>query len=240
MFIPAYFFATDKLTDISYAVSFVLVALYGLIVGGAALPSIVLSTMIFLWALRLGTYLLIRIHKMGRDKRFDGMRESFSRFFKFWFFQGLTVWVVLVPTLLFMFSEVPASLDGAMLIGIIIWLVGLLVEVVADYQKFAFIQNPQNKGKWIASGLWKYSRHPNYFGEILVWVGVYIFTLSILSGVSAFLALVGPLYIASILLFFSGVPLLEKGADKHWGNDPQYQAYKKRTSLIIPLPNKQL
>jgi len=238
MFIPAYFLKTDKLTDISYAVSFFLVALYGLLVGGVTTVSVILFVMVALWAIRLGSYLLIRINKIGKDKRFDGMRESFFRFGRFWFFQGLTVWVVLLSSLLFFFGENDESAPLCLVVGVVVFLAGLLIEGFADYQKYTFINTPENKGKWIDTGLWKYSRHPNYFGEMLVWIGVYIFTLSSLTGWFVVIGLASPLYIIAILMFFSGVPMLEKGADKRWGADPQYQEYKRKTSLLVLLPRK--
>lgn len=237
MFIPAYLFKTDKLTDISYAATFVLVSLYGLAVGGITGPKLVLFTLISLWALRLGSYLLIRIRKMGKDSRFDDMRDKFWSFAKFWLLQGVTVWAVLVPSILSLNNEIVHT-PTYMYIGVAVWLFGLVVEAIADLQKYKFINNPTNKGRWIESGLWKYSRHPNYFGEILVWVGVYLFTLSSLVGWNALIGLVGPLYIAILIIFVSGIPLLEKSADKRWGDNPEYREYKKRTSQLIPLPHK--
>ncbi len=233
MFIPAYIWKTDKLTDISYAVTFTLLGIMGLLIGGITIPSTILVTAILLWSIRLGAYLLIRIHKMGRDNRFDEMRKSFWRFGRFWVLQGLTVWVVLLPSMLFL-AKSPAKLPWYAYVGLIIWACGLLIEAVADMQKFKFINNPENKGKWIESGIWKYSRHPNYFGEIMLWFGLYVFVFGNLSTVEAFVGLIGPLYIALLIIFVSGVPLLKKGAEKKWGDNPQYRKYKQRTSMIIP------
>jgi steroid 5-alpha reductase family enzyme len=237
MFIPAYFLRTDKLTDISYAVTFVVVAVYGMLVGGYTLPSLLIVLMVFVWAARLGGYLLIRIKKIKRDKRFDGMRESFWRFSRFWLLQGLTVWVVLLPSLLF-FQNAPETLPAAAYLGIVIWLAGLMIEGIADQQKYAFINDPTNKGKWIDTGLWKYSQHPNYFGEIMLWIGVYTYAVFALSLTQSLIALLGPAYIIVLLLFVSGIPLLDKAAKKRWGENEQYQVYRKRTSKLIPLPNK--
>jgi len=113
-----------------------------------------------------------------------------------------------------------------------------LLESVADLQKFQFMQNKKNKDKWIGSGLWKYSRHPNYFGEILVWFGIYVFVVSGLEGIAQLLSVISPIFIMFLLLFVSGVPLLEKSADARWGRDKKYQQYKNSTSVIIPLPPK--
>jgi steroid 5-alpha reductase family enzyme len=237
MFIPAYFLKTDKLTDISYAVTFVVVAVYGMLVGGYTLPSLLIVLMVFAWAGRLGGYLLIRIKKIKRDKRFDGMRESFWRFSRFWLLQGLTVWVVLLPSLLF-FQKSPEVLPAVAYLGIVVWLVGLMIEGIADQQKYAFINDSANKGKWIDTGLWKYSQHPNYFGEITLWIGVYIYAIFGLNLAESLVALLGPLYLIVLLIFVSGIPLLDKAAKKRWGDNDEYQEYRKRTSKLIPLPNK--
>ncbi len=237
MFIPAYFFRTDKLTDISYALTFVLVVWWAAITTGLTVPTFIVAAMVTLWAARLGAYLLIRIQKMGKDARFDKMRENFIKFAGFWLLQGFTVWVVLLPSTLFIFNQ-NTTVPAWAFIGVVIWLIGLLVETFADIQLFKFIMNPLNKGKWIDEGLWHYSRHPNYFGEISLWAGVYLFAIYGLVGTQIFFGLVGPLYITGLIGFVSGIPILEKSADKRWGKNPAYRAYKARTSILIPLPSK--
>jgi len=237
MFMPAFFLKTDKLTDISYALTFAAVAIFGLVSAGLTFPSLVLALMVLVWSARLGSYLLVRIGKIGKDKRFDGMRESFWRFGRFWLLQGLTVWVVMIPSILFFQNKV-SEISTIAYLGVLIWFVGLVIEGVADQQKYRFINDPANKGKWIDSGLWKYSRHPNYFGEILLWFGVYFFTVFGLSSAQSLVGIIGPLYIALLIIFVSGIPLLEKAADKRWGEDENYRRYKKKTSSLIPLPPK--
>lgn len=233
MFIPAFIFKTDTLTDISYAVTFVVVALFGLLSGDTSLVKIIYFLAVLLWAIRLGSYLLTRIRKIGKDKRFDGMRENFLLFLRFWFLQGLTVWVVMIPWTLF-FNTNYADITMVSLVGLAIFLVGLTIEAIADIQKYRFINNPENKGKWIDTGLWSISRHPNYLGEIMVWVGSYVFVLPALSGWGLIIGLAGPLFISFMILFISGVPILEKGADKIWGTNPAYQEYKKRVGVLLP------
>ena len=237
MFVPAYFFRTDKLTDISYALTFVLLAFYGLVTTNFSLPALVLFVMILLWGLRLGGYLFIRINKIKRDKRFDGMRENAWSFFRFWLLQGFTVSMVMIPSVLF-FQNNPAELEKCACLGIGIWLLGLIIETVADWQKYKFINNPANKGQWIASGIWKYSRHPNYFGEITLWTGIFIFTTFALSTNQILIGVISPLFIAALIIFVSGIPMLEKSADKRWGDNPQYREYKRKTSELIPWFNK--
>lgn len=237
MFVAAYRYQTDTLTDISYAVTFVVLALYGLLANDLASTKVVGTVMVSVWALRLGSFLLYRIRKTRTDSRFDEIRGSFKKFLQFWVLQGLSVWVILLPMLL-LFNNKSAPLGILSYAAIFIWAFGLTVEAVADLQKYRFASNPAHKGQWIDEGIWKYSRHPNYFGEITVWVGVYLFTLSSLSTGQAVLAIVSPLFITSLLLFVSGIPKLEKSADERWGNDKSYQEYKRRTSLLLLAPKK--
>ncbi len=220
MFIPAFFLKTDKLTDLSYSLTFIFVILYVFFSKPFSIGSFMILAMVLIWAIRVGLFLFIRIHKQKKDDRFDVMRKSFFKFLGFWLLQGLTVWVVLIPSILYE--------SKFYVIGIFIWLAGLLIEGFADKQKFDFKNNLKNKGKFIQSGIWKYSRHPNYFGEMLCWIGVYIFAGVWLWGIFS------PLYIILLLMFVSGIPLLEEKANKKWGKDKIYQKYKKTTSLLIP------
>ncbi|MGM5480802.1 MAG: DUF1295 domain-containing protein [Nanobdellota archaeon] len=230
MFLPAFFFKTDKLTDLSYALSFILLSIIALSSERFSFPNVVIGFMILLWSLRLGMFLFIRINKMKKDKRFDDMRESFTGFLKFWILQGASVWIILLPALMFIFS----SEKNIFWPGVIIWIIGILIESIADYQKFVFKNSAHNNGLFISTGLWKYSRHPNYFGEILCWVGVYMASLPSLTIIQQSIGLISPLYITILLLFVTGVPQLEQYADKKWGSRKRYQEYKRKTSLLIP------
>lgn len=232
MFIPAYLFKTDKLTDLSYAISFAVASIFLFLNSEQNTVHIILLTMILLWSIRLGTYLFIRINKTGKDKRFDGMRESFFKFFRFWLLQGISVWVILLAaTASFSNSEIIFS--KLHILGISIWFIGLLIETVADYQKFVFKNKPENSGKWTDVGLWSRSRHPNYFGEMLVWIGIFIYSAIDSTFVNILIELVSPLYIIFILLFVSGVPMLEKKYNKKYADNYEYQKYKENTNLII-------
>jgi len=198
MFIPAYLFKTDKLTDISYSITFVVVAIFGLMQSSMNLAHILLFLMIFIWAFRLGTYLLLRIRKIGKDNRFDSMRESIVKFGSFWVLQGITVFVVLIPSTYFYNSNFE-KFNLLSYLGLLIWILGMLIESIGDYQKTKFINNPINKGKWVNTGFWKYSRHPNYLGEILVWIGVYLFILPALNNGQALIGLISPVFITTLL-----------------------------------------
>lgn len=237
MLVPAYYFKTDKLTDISYSLTFLIIAIFGFISSSMNASTTVLFVMLTMWALRLGIFLFMRISRAGKDRRFDGVRENFITFARFWLLQGLTVWLVLLPSLMF-FDKATPKPCLASYIGFTLWLAGFLIELIADNQKYQF-NNKNNGSQWINIGLWKYSRHPNYFGEILLWLGVYVYTACSLSMLQAVFAFISPLYIAVLLIFVSGIPILEKSADERFSTDPAYEAYKKRTSLLIPWFPKQ-
>jgi steroid 5-alpha reductase family enzyme len=238
IFVIAFLKKTDKLTDISYSLTFIGIALYGLWRYEFSPVKWLVFCLVVAWAVRLGTYLLIRIHVMGRDTRFDEMRSDFWKFSRFWLLQGLTVWVVMVAASLLFKLDQTAEINTLTLLGAAISIFGIAFEATADYQKFSFIRDKRNKGNWISSGLWKYSRHPNYFGEMLMWYGVYLATFSSLSDSGRIIALVSPLFITFLLVGVSGIPLLEKSADKKWGNNKDYIRYKRATSVLVPLPPK--
>jgi steroid 5-alpha reductase family enzyme len=122
-------------------------------------------------------------------------------------------------------------------VGLLIWVIGFLIEIIADSQKRAFRRNPENKEKFINTGLWSWSRHPNYFGEITLWVGMAIFAMPILNGLQWF-TLISPLFVILLLTKVSGIPMLAKKGQERWGDNPEYQAYLKSTSLLIPMPPK--
>lgn len=237
LFLIAFRFKTDKLTDAAYALSFFVLTMFGLYSGELTFSRIIVAAMASLWAFRLGGFLLYRISVTGRDQRFDAWRDNFWLLGRFWVLQAVIAWVVLLPILL-AFNKTDIDLTAVSMVGIALWAFALVVETVADAQKFRFTQNPKNKGQWIAEGLWSWSRHPNYFGEILVWVGIYITVYSTLTNPERLAGLASPLSIAGVLLFATGVPILEKQADKKWGQNKAYQEYKKRTSELLLLPPK--
>lgn len=237
MFIPAFIFKTDKLTDMSYGLTFIILALIVLLQSTLSTGKLILLAIISIWAIRLVIYLFVRIKKIGKDKRFDGMREDFRKFLSFWILQGFSVWMIMIPSSIYLGSSV-TTISIISLVGLVIWVKGLLIETIADYQKFMFKNNPKNKSKWTQTGLWKYSRHPNYFGEMLCWIGVYIFTFSSLQGLNILFGLASPIYITFILLFVTGIPKLEKKYDERYKGNKEYEEYKRKTSLFVLLPPK--
>ncbi|MGV8140985.1 MAG: DUF1295 domain-containing protein [Candidatus Woesearchaeota archaeon] len=232
-FIFAAAFKTDKVTDLAYGLTFVVIAWFLLIKNGMFdLAKIVLTAMVTIWGLRLAGYLFYRILKIGRDKRFDGIRENFWKFAGFWTVQTVVIFMVLLSTIIFLENDI-SEFGMYSIAGLAIWIVGFIIEAVSDQQKFSFINNPKNKGKWIDKGLWYYSRHPNYFGEILCWVGIFIYTIPILNGWE-WAGILSPLSIIATLLFFSGIPTVEKAADAKFGKEKGYIKYRDTTSVLIP------
>jgi steroid 5-alpha reductase family enzyme len=238
-FILASTFKTDKFTDFIYGLTFVTLAIFFLLKNQTFyFFQILLVAMVAVWGIRLVTYLLVRILKIKKDRRFNEIRENPLKFLQFWVFQGLAVWVIMLPSIhLLNKAEPNKMLSSVMVLGIVIWALGLLIETISDWQKFTFKNSPQNKNLWIQSGLWKYSRHPNYFGEILCWWGIFIFAFPFLQGLS-WLTIFSPISITFILVFATGIPPLEKRYDSKYADNKRYQEYKKRTSILIPLPQK--
>jgi steroid 5-alpha reductase family enzyme len=226
---------TDVVTDLSYSLTFVLLAIVLLFTGAREAVQLVASVLVLVWALRLGGYLFRRILRMKVDHRFDGMREEPLRFARFWLLQAITVAVVMLPVSYLLDQDQPPALGAWSVAGAVIWFGGFVVEAVADAQKSAFRAKDENRGRFIASGLWRYSRHPNYFGELLVWWGLFVFTVPVLHG-AAFAVVIGPIFITVLLLFVSGIPLVERSADEKYGSDDAYREYKRRTSILVPLP----
>jgi steroid 5-alpha reductase family enzyme len=226
---------TDVVTDLSYSLTFALMAVVLPFTGAREAVQLVASLLVVVWAIRLGGYLLRRILRMKVDHRFDGMREAPLRFARFWLLQAITVAVVMLPVSYLLDRSHPPGFGAWAIAGAATWLVGLLVEALADAQKAAFKGKEGNGGRFIASGLWRYSRHPNYFGELLVWWGLFVYTVPVLHG-AAFALVAGPVFITLLLLFVSGIPPLERSADEKYGNDPAYRDYKRRTSILVPLP----
>jgi steroid 5-alpha reductase family enzyme len=226
---------TDVVTDLSYSLTFALLAVLLLFTGAAEPVQLVASLLVVVWAVRLGAYLFRRIMRMKVDHRFDGMREQPLRFARFWLLQAITVAVVMLPVSYLLDQDQPSGLGVWSIAGAAVWLVGLLIEAVADAQKAAFRAKEENRGRFVASGLWRYSRHPNYFGEMLVWWGLFVYTVPVLHG-AAFAVVIGPVFITLLLLFVSGIPPLERSADQKYGSDAAYRDYKRRTSILVPLP----
>ena len=234
VFIPSFLRQTEKFFDLTGSLTYISVITLALIFSqGIDARAILLWAMVVIWALRLGTFLVLRIHKAGKDDRFDELKPSFLRFLNVWTIQGLWVTFTMAAALVAITTTKQVELDLFALIGFLIWIFGFSMEAVADLQKSRFNADPANKGKFIHTGLWSRSRHPNYFGEIVIWIGVAVIALPVLQGWQ-WVALISPIFVTLLLTKVSGVPLLEKKADEKWGGQPDYEAYKKRTPVLIP------
>ena len=234
VFIPAYLRQTEKFFDLTGSLTYITLITLALILSKAFDGrSILLFSLVIIWATRLGVFLSRRVKKAGKDDRFDEIKPSFFRFLNVWNIQALWVSFTAAAALIAITSTQHKALDVFAIVGFLVWAIGFGIEVTADAQKSRFNANPENKGKFIQTGLWSRSRHPNYFGEILLWVGIAIITLPVLQGWQ-WIALISPVFVTLLLTRVSGVPLLENKSDKKWGGQEDYEAYKKRTPVLIP------
>ena len=235
-FIPAYLFKTEKFFDLTGSITYLTVTAAAVflnpLVDGR---SLLLLVIIAIWAIRLGTFLFMRIRAAGEDRRFREIKKSFTRFLVTWTLQGLWVTLSLAAALAAITTELRMELGVYALIGFLVWVFGFGIEVTADRQKSQFKADPANDGRFISTGLWSWSRHPNYFGEIVLWVGVAIIAIPVLRGWQ-WLTLISPVFITLLLTRISGVPMLEKRADEKWGDQEDYIDYKNRTSVLVPRP----
>jgi len=233
-FIPAYLFQTEHYFDLIGSISYVAtVALAFILVPSFDARGLVVATLICVWAVRLGSFLFIRVKKAGQDRRFTQIKTKFFRFLFTWTVGGTWVFMTMASGLAAMTSQSQSPVDAFLIIGAAMWTLGFVIEVIADRQKTIFRKDPANAEKFISSGLWSISRHPNYLGEIILWIGIAIIALPVLSGWQ-WMTLISPVFVIFLLLKVSGVPLLEQNAELRWGNDPEFRQYKARTPSLIP------
>ncbi|MBN2472489.1 MAG: DUF1295 domain-containing protein [Anaerolineae bacterium] len=235
-FIPAFMNQTEVYYDLTGMITYITVTLVAVLLSPVVdARSILLLVLVLIWTVRLGTFLFRRVRKAGSDGRFDDIKPSFPRFLLTWTLQGLWVSFSLAAALGAITAVERLPLGIFAVIGGLVWLLGFGIEVVADQQKSQFRAVPENKGKFIQSGLWAWSRHPNYFGEIVLWVGIAIIAFPALEG-WRLLTLISPVFVTLLLTRISGVPMLEERADEKWGGQPDYEAYKANTPVLVPRP----
>ena len=234
IFVPSYYFQTEKFFDLTGTISYVSSVLFIFFksntVESINLGSIALSTFIIIWSLRLGTFLFLRIKKAGKDRRFNEIKKSFSWFFMTFSLSGMWVTVCSICALTGIANGIIFS--STTIIGIIIFIIGFTIEIIADSQKSKFRAKDDNKDKFISSGLWRYSRHPNYLGEIILWLGISLISFSSLEGFQ-YITLISPIFTYLLLVNVSGINLLEKSGKKKWGHLESYKIYKKNTPRLI-------
>ena len=233
LFIPAFIFKTEKFYDLTGSLSYITIILYVLISSNNGINNfgnVILSSLIIIWTLRLGSFLFFRIKKAGEDKRFREIKKSFSWFFMAFTFSGMWVSICALCALTGISNGI--ELTGATYIGILLFVIGFTLEIIADTQKTNFRKLKDNKDKFITTGLWKYSRHPNYLGEIILWIGVAIISYSSLE-INQLFTLISPIFTYLLLVHVSGINLLEKSGEKKWGDLNEYKKYKKETPRLF-------
>jgi steroid 5-alpha reductase family enzyme len=232
LFIPAYIFKTEKFYDLAGSSTYIFAVSYILYDSSENFINLILGVAIIVWAVRLGTFLFFRIKKAGEDKRFKEIKQSPTRFFLAWSLQGMWVSMCSLCALTALSTDTGVVLNGYLYLGLGVFLFGFLIEVIADKQKSKFRSIEGNKDKFINTGLWSKSRHPNYFGEIILWLGISIMSISSLSGLQ-YLTLVSPLFTYLLLVYVSGVRLLEESGNKKWGHLDSYKEYVKNTPILF-------
>lgn len=235
----AYTCSFDKVTDIAGSMNFVLIAWLTFWIGGHYhTRQIVVLCLVTVWGVRLGSFLLYRVLMRGKDDRFDEMRSKFWSFAGFWTYQMLWAWIVSLPVTFLQAAVVDRDIGALDIIGWSLWAIGFVFESLADQTKHNHYANPETRGTFLSTNVWRYSRHPNYFGEIACWTGIFLTSASVYSRNTnaAYVSVLSPVFSAFLLLFVSGIPLGEERYDLKFGADPAYRKYKAETSPLIPMP----
>jgi len=237
-FIPAYAFQTEKFYDLTGTLTYLSVTWYALYMSSDKFTnlngaSIAIVLLISIWAIRLGSFLFSRIHKDGEDKRFRTIKPSATQFFMTWTLQGLWVSLCSMCALTAISSESGVVVNAFYYLGVGLFIYGFYTEVKADNEKSKFRSDPENREKFITTGLWAKSRHPNYFGEIVLWTAIAVISLPSLSGLQ-YITLISPIFTYVLLVHVSGVRMLEARGQKQWGHLEEYKAYQKSTPMLFP------
>ena len=235
-FIPAYGFQTEKFYDLTGSIKYLLLIwityLAAFQINGYNVGSLILTLFISVWTIRLGSFLFMRIHKDGEDKRFRTIKTSWSQFFMTWTLSGMWVSICSMCALTAISSNTGVVTNSIFYIGAILFVVGLSIEVIADNQKSVFRSVEANKNKFITTGLWAKSRHPNYLGEIVLWFAVAVMSFSSLTGLQ-YITLISPIFTYLLLVHVSGVRMLEARSDIKWADNQEYQEYKRETPVLF-------
>ena len=237
VFLPSFYFSTERFYDLTGSITYMIVIVTALyhkseFIGSRSdLRSLLIAGFVIIWALRLGSFLFLRVLKDKEDRRFSEWKKNFHQFLRVWTLQGLWVFLTSVAAVTAITSRKIIEPDLFLYIGSFLWVFGFLFESIADYQKRKF--RSENKNKFIQSGLWSVSRHPNYFGEIVLWFGIALIAFPTLVG-SQYVSLISPVFVYLLLTRVSGVHILEKHADDTWGKKKDYKAYKEKTPVLFP------
>lgn len=236
-FIAAQIRGRNDIADVAWGLGFILAAAISLLAGGIYPPrGLLVSGLVLVWGIRLAAHIHSRDRGKGEDPRYRKWREEWGKWFvlrsflQVFMLQGVLLVMVALPVI-FVNHAPPAPLGPLDLLGLTIWLIGFSFEAVGDRQLLTFTRDPANRGKLMTSGLWRYTRHPNYFGEVTLWWGIWLMTLALPGG---WLTIIGPITITFLILKVSGIPMLEK----RYEDRADFQEYKRRTSAFFPLPPK--
>jgi steroid 5-alpha reductase family enzyme len=238
VFIPSYLQKTEKFYDFTGMIAYLSIIGFALyqkkqILGSIDFDSMLVGILISVWTLRLGMFLFYRVFKVGEDDRFEAVKTSASRFFIWFTVSGLWVSLTSIAAMNILTTKIEHNNYYFVYLGALVWLFGFLFEVISDYQKMKFKNIPDNKNKFIDTGLWSLSRHPNYFGEIILWIGIFIITLPSISG-NDYITIISPIFVYFLLNKISGINLLEIKAQKRWGELESYKEYRSKTPQLIP------
>lgn len=225
----------NDVADIAWGIGFVLMAWLSFLISEFSFKALLVNSLVTIWGLRLALHISHRNMNKPEDSRYQEWRKTWKNFyvrsyFQVFILQGVFLFMISLPVI-FVNYAASYTIGVLELVGLIIWIIGFYFEATGDRQLKEFISNPANKGRLMDRGLWQYSRHPNYFGEVTQWWGIFVIALSI---PGSLFTIVGPLTITTLILLVSGIPLLEK---KYAGR-PDFEKYKKRTSIFFPLPPK--
>ncbi len=238
IFLPSFALQTEHYFDLTGSLSYIgAVLLAFLLHPSMSIRGIVICLMVTLWAVRLGSFLFLRVKKAGQDRRFNEIKTRFWRYLFTWTLGGAWVFITLAAGLAAATTNQHSPVGILFFVGTGLWIAGFAFEIIADRQKTQFRNDPANADTFITTGLWRYSRHPNYFGEIVLWAGIALIAVPVLSGWQL-ATLISPLFVYLLLTKVSGIPMLEKSAVERWGSDPEYQQYLTRTSPLLPMPPK--
>ncbi len=236
VFVPSALFQTERYYDLVGGITYITTIVVAVLLSGKLdLRAALVTAMIMLWSIRLSTFLFLRISRAGGDSRFDNIKNRPQQFFLAWTLQGLWVLLTAAAALAVITGGTREPLGAAGIAGIAVWAVGMVIEIIADRQKSKFKDDPNNEGKFINVGLWAWSRHPNYFGEIVLWTGMAIVAAPVLQGWQ-WATLISPLFVTFLLTKVSGIPPLENKADERWGGQEDYEEYKRKTPVLVPRP----
>jgi steroid 5-alpha reductase family enzyme len=234
VFVPSNLAKTEHYFDLTGSATYLTVVAVALLLSDELdARAVIVGAMVAVWAFRLGSFLFRRVRRDGRDGRFDQIKVDPLRFFMTWTLQGLWVLLTVACALAIITGVERESIGWVAIVGIVVWIAGFAIEVVADRQKATFKRDPANAGRFITSGLWAWSRHPNYFGEIVLWTGIAVMAVPVLAG-WRWVTLISPMFVVLLLTRVSGIPMLEARAEKRWGNEEEFQRYTRYTPVLIP------